>query len=346
VSESWRLQSSEVPGDYCRNLYFPDNDPYNLYVNAPFNEQSANHTEKDLIDRLSYFDGIWWDVVGPDFWFLYDFTGTPPSFIENCDFDNDGIDEDLNVTEDRVKALQIWADGIHDIMLRSRQKLGQDVLMAGNGDASVHSDFNGKNVEHFFSPSRFSYYFDPNNLQGFLYWQAHSKEPRMNENLYEILYPYGTSTFYKYMRYGLTASLLAGVYFDPNLGSDNENNSWWFDEYWIDIATGRPTDILETGSGYLGEPLGDFYIVQSNVYRRDFENGIVLLNNTSGSSTVNLGGTYRYLDATNGGQDPVANLGGETDSVTMSWYDGRILLNPLPPQDSTPPGTINDLYTE
>jgi hypothetical protein len=250
----------------------------------------------------------------------------------------------LNVTADRIKALQIWADGIHDVMLRSRAQLGQDVLMAGNGNASVHSDFNGKNVEHFFKPATFSYYFDPNNVQGFLYWQANSKEPRMNENLYEIGYPYGTQTFYRYMRYGLTASLLAGVHFDPNLGADNTNNNWWFDEYWIDNATGRPTEDLEIGSGYLGEPLGDYYTVQANVYRRDFENGIVLLNNTSGSSTVNLNGTYRYLDATNGGQDPTANPGGETTSVTMTWYEGRILLNPLPPVDSTPPATISDLY--
>ncbi|MFA6391717.1 MAG: putative glycoside hydrolase [Patescibacteria group bacterium] len=346
VLESWRLQSSEVPGDFCRNLYYAGNDLYNLNVNVPFGEQSADHTEKDLIDRLSYFDGIWWDVVGPDFWFLYDYNGNPASYVENCDFDNDGIDEDLNITADRLKAQQIWANGIHDIMLRSRQKLGQEVLMVGNGNASVHSDFNGKHLEHFFTPSTFLQYFDPNNVQGFLYWQNNSKEPRMNDNLYKISGSYGTQSFYKSMRYGLTASLLAGVYFDPNSGAENVNNTWWFDEYWIDTETARPTDILETGSGYLGEPQGDYYMVQSNVYRRDFENGIVLLNNTSGSSTINLGGTYRYLDATNGGQDPVANLGGETDSVTMSWYDGRILLNPLPPQDSTPPGTINDLYTE
>jgi hypothetical protein len=342
LNDDWRLQSSETPGDYCVNLYFPVTSVFNLNPEIPFDKVSVDHVELDLIDRLSYYDGIWWDNAGASFWFLYDYAGNPTQYTENCDFDLDGIDEDLNVAQDLAKAEQIWLDGIHSMMQQTHQRLGQEAIIIGN-NASIHQDFNGRLYEHKFSPSTFSQHLDPNNQQGFIYWEKNSLSPHLNENLFQNSYTFGTTAHYRYMRYGLTASLLAGIHFNPNTGAANSNNTWWYDEYWIDFATARPTDDRSVGSGYLGEPLGDYYTVQTNVYRRDFENGIVLLNNQALSATINLGGTYRYLDATSGGQDAAANSGGETTSVTLGGIDGRILLNPLPPVDNTAPGTINDL---
>ncbi|MFA6272380.1 MAG: putative glycoside hydrolase [Patescibacteria group bacterium] len=342
LNPSLRLQSSESPGTYCYNPSFPSNLIYNLNVISPYTDISAEHMEKDIFDRLNYFDGIWWDVVGPSFWFLYDYVENPGVYEQYCDFDFDGIDEDLNNSADLDKATQIWNEGMHAQMQKNRERLGQDMLTVGNGNAVYHGDYNGNLWERVFQPSTLTYYFDPANTRGFEYWEENSLAPHLNDNLFENANLQGSTSYYRYHRYGLAASLMTGIYYNPQSPDGNRSQSW-FDEYWVDFETGQPTDDYAVGRGYLGLPTTDYAQVQSGIYRRDFENGIVLLNNTIATSTVNLGGTYRYIDATEGGQDPAANPGGETDSVTLSMYDGRILLNPLPPVDSTPPGTISDL---
>jgi hypothetical protein len=342
LNPSLRLQSSENPGTYCVNPSFPSNLIYNLNVVSPYTDISAEHMEKDIFDRLNYFDGIWWDVTGSSFWFLYDYVKNPGIYEQYCDFDFDGIDEDLNDNADLAKATQIWIEGMHAQMQKNRAHLGQDMLTVGNGNAEYHADYNGNLWERFFQPSTLTYYFDPANTRGFEYWEEHSLSPRLNDNLFENAYLLGSTSYYRYHRYGLAASLMTGIYYNSQSPDGNRSQSW-FDEYWVDFNTGQPTDDYATGRGYLGLPVTDYVQIQTGVYRRDFEHGIVLLNNNIGSSTVDLGGTYRYLDATNGGQDPAANPGGETTSVTLNWYDGRILLNPLPPVDSTPPGMISNL---
>ena len=99
--------------------------------------------------------------------------------------------------------------------------------------------------------------------------------------------------------------------------------SWFMDEYAVDLETGQPN---ETKKGYLGEPLGSYQVLASGVYRRDFDNGIVLCNPTSSTQTVDLVGSYRKID---GVQEPSINDGSVVENVTLSSEDGIILLNAL-----------------
>jgi hypothetical protein len=62
-----------------------------------------------------------------------------------------------------------------------------------------------------------------------------------------------------------------------------------------------------------------------NVFRRDFENGIVLANATPVSRTVHLGGTFLRI---NGTQDPAINNGAAVTSVTLPPHDGLLLVSP------------------
>ncbi|MBU1202775.1 hypothetical protein KKH39_01900 [Patescibacteria group bacterium] len=325
LDPSLRLQSSENIGTYCYSPSFPYSILYNIYNGSNYNTIVAEHMEKDIFDRLNYFDGIWWDVVGTSFWFLYDYVRDPGIFEQYCDFDFDGIDEDINNTIDSAKARQIWTDGMHDQMQKTRAALGQNILTVGNGSSPNHSDYNGNLWEETFNYGTFSNYFNPSYIHSFLYWQEHSLTPRLNDNLFANNYFPGSAPFYKYHRFGMTSSIIAGVYYNPQPLNSNRN-TWWFDEYWVNPKTAFSTDNMSVGKGYLGEPIGPAYVDNNLVWRRNFENGIVIVNNTNTSKNVDLFGQFRQI---NGSQDPTINAGQTIETLDLADYDGRILLRPL-----------------
>lgn len=323
ANSSMRLQSSENPGQYCICPSFPHEILYNINANQPYINVIADYLEKDMIDRLHYFDGIYWDSVGNNFWFLYDYINH--NYPVSCDFDLDGNDEDLTNVSDLALATSIWSNGMHEQVQRAYARLGRDMYTAGNGDPNYHQDYNGRLWEQNFNAGNFAEHFNINNPQSFFYWQEHSLTPHINENLFANDYAYGTSDFYRYHRFGMSSSVIAGIYHDPRPYEDYVN-TWWFDEFWVDPVSGQATDVRSIGDGYLGEPVGLAIEISAGVWRRDFQKGIVIVNSNLTSRTVNLNGQFRYLSGT---QDAIANPGGDTSVVTLAGVDGRILLRPL-----------------
>jgi hypothetical protein len=115
-------------------------------------------------------------------------------------------------------------------------------------------------------------------------------------------------TDYQNMRYGLTSCLVGGnayYYFDVG------GTLYSYDEYNSNLGaatTSPPTAAYENG-----------------VWRRDFANGIALVNpKGNGTQTVTLGASFKHLSGT---QDPVVNNGATVTSVTLNERDGVILLN-------------------
>jgi hypothetical protein len=62
-----------------------------------------------------------------------------------------------------------------------------------------------------------------------------------------------------------------------------------------------------------------------NVFRRDYENGVVVVNATADDQVVDLDGTFQRILGT--GQDPVNN-GGSLSQVRLPAYDAAILVRP------------------
>lgn len=128
-------------------------------------------------------------------------------------------------------------------------------------------------------------------------------------------------------RFFLTATLLQDGYWAP-MGSD------YGEPAYIDEMDGGGL-----GSGYLGDPIAPnptlahveaqysgtagIGMVAPNVFRRDFDHGIVLVNSSDEPATVALGGTFRHLTGT---ADPETNDGSTTDRVTIRSYSGVVLL--------------------
>jgi hypothetical protein len=72
----------------------------------------------------------------------------------------------------------------------------------------------------------------------------------------------------------------------------------------------------------IGEPLTDYYVVQSHVYTRDFTKGKIMVNPTSTPYTVTLPSTFRTLDGT------------LVNSVNIQPHTGVILNSTAPPPTS------------
>jgi hypothetical protein len=124
-----------------------------------------------------------------------------------------------------------------------------------------------------------------------------------------------TATDFAAMRYGLASSLMDDGYFSY---SDQANPGYtglpvWFDEFSVNL--GAPLTPPQTVA------------YANGVYRRDFENGIALVNpkgnNNGNPITVSLETSYLKIRGT---QDPSVNDGSAVSSVTLQARDGIILL--------------------
>ncbi len=123
-----------------------------------------------------------------------------------------------------------------------------------------------------------------------------------------ILNVKATRTDYAAMRYGLTTTLLQDGYFSINEG--NYRDVLWYDEF--DLQLGRAIDPPQAAPW------------QAGVYRRRFENGMVLINpkgNTMRTLAIEPG--YRRFAGT---QDPVTNNGQPVTTVTLPPRDGLVLV--------------------
>jgi hypothetical protein len=138
---------------------------------------------------------------------------------------------------------------------------------------------------------------------------------------------------YQLVRYSLGLTLMRNgwaIYAIDNGGNDVVDPSNLatfpvFDEFW--------GGTLNT-AGYLGVPLDTVQGAEQSapwlqgVWRRDFANGIVLVNpNINSAQTVALGGTFYHL---HGSQVPSINNGAAVTSVTIAPGDGVILLRSQP----------------
>jgi hypothetical protein len=124
-----------------------------------------------------------------------------------------------------------------------------------------------------------------------------------------IFNQWGSKTDYQSMRYGLGTCLLDDGYY-----SFTDNTQLYYGVVWFDELDQK------LGAG-MAKPTAAW---QKGVWRRDFDNGIVLVNpKGNGPQTVTLEGPYVKI---RGSQDPLTNNGQTVTTVTLKDRDGIILL--------------------
>lgn len=113
---------------------------------------------------------------------------------------------------------------------------------------------------------------------------------------------------YRFFRYAYTSCLLDDGYFSFTDKSRGFSSVPWFDEY--EYKLGRA----------LSAPPDSAW--DEGIWRRDFENGVVLVNPTTRTRTVNVGPGLRRLAAK---QDALVNDGSAVSRLTLRPKDGIVL---------------------
>jgi len=118
----------------------------------------------------------------------------------------------------------------------------------------------------------------------------------------------GVPDDYRFFRYAYTSCLLDDGYFSFTDKSRGFSSVPWFDEY--DYKLGHALSAPQT------EPWHE------EIWRRDFENGVVLLNPTNETRMVTLEPGLRRLA---GKQDAAVNDGSAVTRLTLRPKDGIVL---------------------
>jgi hypothetical protein len=137
-----------------------------------------------------------------------------------------------------------------------------------------------------------------------------------------IFNQWGSRTDYQGMRYGLATCLLDDGYYSFTDTTAQYSGVVWFDELDQKLGAGQTVPAAAW---------------QKGVWRRDFDNGIALVNpKGNGTQTVTLESAFVKIRGT---QDPVTNNGQTVTTVTLKDRDGIILLRQKPViRPATPTG--------
>ena len=209
----------------------------------------------------------------------------------NIDLDRDGVKDDWRRLSEQ------WRRGMIRLFERTRANEG-DKLIIGNGPALFYGAYlNGKLMESF--PSSQGWL---NNMTNYWLTLSGYEAPRA----VVINRRSDSEHDFRSMRFGLASTLMGGGFYSFDYGPEDHSQTWWYDEYDVDLG------FSISGPYQVGE-----------IWRRDFEHGIVLVNPASSEVEVDLGGTYRKIQ---GSQDPAVNDGSLVSELIMPAEDGLILL--------------------
>lgn len=295
IKDEWRLrdgggnQLSVWPRTWSLNMNSGWADWLPQYVN-------------DHVMSSGYWDGI-----------FYDESSATISWLNGGDLDlnNDGR------RDNAAEADRLWEQGMVRMLQKTRSLIGDSPTIVINGDShgSLQPYVNGRMFETFPTPweGNGTWEYVTNN-----YLRLHDQVATpptfiINSNTENT----GNRRDYRKMRFGLTSALLGDGYFHFDFGDQDHGQLWFYDEY----------------EAYLGRPLtkaanltGSTTPVEPGLWRRDFENGIVLVNSTDTVQTVDLGGEFERL---HGIQDPETNNGEISSIIDVSPKDGLLLFKPL-----------------
>ncbi len=221
----------------------------------------------------------------------------------NVDIDNDGQAESASELN------QAWQAGVKKILSNTRNRIGYDyILMANSSSFKDYQPFlNGRMFEDFPSP-----YEKDGTWKGNMDSYREIKNYNVKPNIYIFNSTNTPQDNYSKMRYGLASALLQDdVYFSFDNSIYDHGQTWWYDEF--DFSLGRALS-----------PAYELSYDRNikDVWRRDFVNGMVLLNNSTAEQSFYIESGYRKIY---GRQDSVVNSGGELIQVTIGPKDALVL---------------------
>lgn len=293
LPEEWFLHREKE-----RVGYWPGAWTMNMTRNGPTDSNGKRWGDylPEFIEKEMWSTGLWDGI------FLDNAIIGPTWFAGNgLDMTGDGkADADSTVNE-------AWKQGWILMVQNLRKRLGSNAVIMGNG-------------AHEYSPYTNAILFEdvPNYgwveaMTAYQFAMSHNQKPAMsaiNSNANNVQNP----ADYRAMRLGFTTALLDDGYFSFDYGNQDHGQTWWYDEY--DVNLGKPI-----GTATLKSPAGRKGVVEG-VWWREYENGAVVVNSTRSPQSFALDGVYERL---RGSQDTSVNNGRLETSVSLPARDGVVL---------------------
>ncbi|PIY92287.1 MAG: hypothetical protein COY70_04060 [Candidatus Magasanikbacteria bacterium CG_4_10_14_0_8_um_filter_42_12] len=256
---------------------------------------SVRNTISDFVAQDILSTGLWDGIFYDNAWGSLDWA------IPGGD-----VDFDRNGTNDLAgSGNAVWTEATKQLYKDTRQKIGGDMIMVGNGWTDMYAGvLDGMMIEGF----------DEGYWTQHMTWYKNNHRPGGSYNIINVnTENIGLSADYRAMRFGLTSSLLEDGYYSFDFGNQNHGQTWSYDEYAVHL--GDATGIASSDSGIA--------TYTPDVWRREYEQGLSVVNSTGQTKQIDLGGEYEKI---HGIQDPVANDGSIISELTLNGYDGRVLL--------------------
>ncbi|MBU0731982.1 putative glycoside hydrolase family 15 protein [Patescibacteria group bacterium] len=249
-------------------------------------------------------------------------------FYDNLWDGIDWLDQDVGFHDEK------WRSSMKKLLKRTRNEAKKEqpkFIISGNSGITYYKQLNGSALENF-----------PNTSYGDWTWSMEKYMFIIKNAEYDPKYGLintntdgsGKKTNYRKMRYGLASALMANGFSSFDDGDESHTQTWWYDEY--NVALGQPL-----GPAYNTLNVNHPKKVQKGVWRRDYENGIVLLNSTKKKRKVNLETGYEKITGT---QDTEVNNGKNVGQVTIPKRDGLVLLGRINQIENAP--YINGAYAK
>jgi len=256
---------------------------------------------RDKILASGLWDGVFYDNAWGDV-----------AWVNGGDID---IDQDLK-KDDPVAANILWEEGYSKMLKLTKELCGDDFLVVGNG--RIHWPYqhllNGMMLENF-----------PSSWEAGGSWTgsmtSYFKLPQFNQspvlpiiNIYEK-----NQENYRLFRFGLASALLGDGYYSFDYDVTNHGQLWWYDEYDVNLGLAQSPayNILKNSSTDL-EP---------GLWRRDFENGLVILNSTD--KKQNFFFSKEEFEKIKGQQAPDINNGLKINYLRLEAQDAIVLLKKM-----------------
>ncbi len=256
-----------------------------------WNDRLVDFVVDDLL-ATGYWDGVFYDNAWDNITY---FVGN-----NNIDLDKDGaIDADAD---------NEWRKGMKYIYSQTREKAGKDIIIIGNGTSREYlKELDGQMFENF-------HQFPWNDIMNWYdkFSDTEHQYSIINANTGNV----GDNTSYKDVRFSFASTLLEDGYYSYDFGDKSHGQLWWYDEY--DMNLGQAQGPATSNSGK--------HTYSQDVWRRNFENGAVLVNSTAQNQTVDLGAEFEKIHGT---QDTTVNDGSIISEVSVAPSDGIVLLKVL-----------------
>jgi hypothetical protein len=265
-----------------------------------WNNYLSSLAEENVIER-GVWDGIFYDMFFANL-----------SWLNNGDIDINR-DGQTDSSEEINNYWQIW---MTDLLDQTKLKIDEYPLVANVDIAGEYQkELNGLMMENFpaewLGENGWSVLID----QYLNVLPLNNQQPQIyviNSNTGNA----GKMGSYREMRFGLASALLGDGYYSFDSGDQNHSQVWFYDEYetYLGRAVSSAYNLLDK----------DNQEIKPGLWRRNFEQGIVLVNSTDQKQEYFFG--REEFIKINGQQDRRVNNGIKINSISLESKDGIVLL--------------------